>query len=93
MVANQKNEFIHTRVQNCWRVCIDYQRLNQATQKDHYPLSFIDQMLEQLAGKSHYCFLDDYSGYFQIHIALEDQEKTTLPSWDLCIQKDAFRFV
>jgi len=46
------------------------------TRKDHFPLSFIDQMLEHLAGKSHYCFLDDFSGYLQIHIAPEDQEKT-----------------
>ena len=77
VVANQKNELIPTRVQNSWRVCIDYRRLNQATRKDHYPLPFIDQMLERLAGKSHYCFLDGYTGYFQIHIASEDQEKTT----------------
>ena len=77
VVANQKNELIPTRVQNSWRVCIDYRRLNQATRKDHYPLPFIDQMLERLAGKSHYCFLDGYTGYFQIHIAPEDQEKTT----------------
>ena len=34
-------------------------------------------MLERLAGKSHHCFLDGYAGYFQIHIAPEDQEKTT----------------
>ena len=64
-------------MQNSWRVCIDYRRLNQETRKDHFPLPFIDQMLERLAGKSHYCFLDVFSGYFQIHIALEDQEKTT----------------
>ncbi|XP_061352702.1 uncharacterized protein LOC133297550 [Gastrolobium bilobum] len=77
VIANQNNELITTRAQNSWRVCIDYRRLNQATRKDHYPLPFIDQMLERLAGKSHYCFLDGYSGYFQIHIAPEDQEKTT----------------
>ena len=41
------------------------------------PLPFIDQMLERLAGHSHYCFLDGYSGYNQIPIAPEDQEKTT----------------
>ncbi|RDX80305.1 Retrovirus-related Pol polyprotein from transposon 17.6, partial [Mucuna pruriens] len=52
-------------------------RLNQATRKDHFPLPFIDQVLEKLAGKSHYCFLDGFSGYMQIHIALEDQHKTT----------------
>jgi len=44
---------------------------------DHFPLPFIDQMLERLAGHEYYCFLDDYSGYNQILIAPEDQEKTT----------------
>lgn len=51
--------------------------INSATRKDHFPLPFIDQMFEQLAGYSHYCFLDGYSGYNQICIAPEDQEKTT----------------
>ncbi|RDX98478.1 hypothetical protein CR513_18591, partial [Mucuna pruriens] len=62
---------------NSWRVCIDYKRLNQATSKDHFPLPFIDHVLKRLAGKSHYCFLDGFSGYMQIHIAPEDQHKTT----------------
>ncbi|RDX87030.1 hypothetical protein CR513_31555, partial [Mucuna pruriens] len=35
------------------------------------------RMLEKIAGKSHYCFLDGFSGYMQIHIAPEDQHKTT----------------
>ena len=47
------------------------------TRKDHFPLPFIDQMLERLAGRAFYCFLDGFSGYFQIAIAPEDQEKTT----------------
>ena len=64
-------------MQNSWRVRIDYRRLNQETKKDHFPLPFIDQMLEQLASKSNYCFLDGFSSYFQIHIAPEDKEKTT----------------
>lgn len=68
-----KKKLVPTRVQNSWRVCIDYRRLNQATRKDHLPLSFIDQMLERLFGKSHYYFLDAFSSYFQIHIAPEDQ--------------------
>ncbi|RDX64880.1 Retrovirus-related Pol polyprotein from transposon 17.6, partial [Mucuna pruriens] len=51
--------------------------LNLATHKDHFPLPFLDQVLERLAGKSHYCFLDGYSGYIQVHIAPEDQHKTT----------------
>ncbi|RDX74008.1 Retrovirus-related Pol polyprotein, partial [Mucuna pruriens] len=77
VMKNQQDELVPTRIQNSWRVCIDYRRLNQATRKDHFPLPFIDQMLEKLAGKSHYCFLDGFSGYMQIHIALEDQHKTT----------------
>ncbi|RDY13895.1 hypothetical protein CR513_01107, partial [Mucuna pruriens] len=51
--------------------------LNQTTCKNHFPLPFLDQILEKLAGKSHYCFLDGYSGYMQIHIAPKDQNKTT----------------
>ena len=58
-------------------MCIDYRKLNTATRKDHYPLPFIDQMLDKLARHSRYYFLDEYSGYNQIAIALEDQEKTT----------------
>jgi len=77
VVKNEKNEVIPTRIQNSWRVCTDYRRLNQATRKDHFPLPFMNQMLDRLACKSHYCFLDGFSGYFHICIALEDQHKTT----------------
>ncbi|GJR72706.1 reverse transcriptase domain-containing protein [Tanacetum coccineum] len=59
------------------RVCIDYRKLNEATRKDHFPLPFMDQMLERLAGNEYYCFLDGFSGYFQIPIDPNDQEKTT----------------
>ena len=58
-------------------MCIDYRKLNIATRKDHYSLPFIDRMLDRLAKHPHFCFLDGYSGYNQIAIALEDQEKTT----------------
>jgi hypothetical protein len=59
-------------------MCIDYRKLNSATRKDHFPLPFIGQILERVAGHEYYCFLDGYSGYYQIEIALEeDQEKTT----------------
>ncbi|KAI5351500.1 hypothetical protein L3X38_004391 [Prunus dulcis] len=77
VVKNEANELVPTRMTTGWRVCIDYRKLNTATSKDHFPLPFIDQMLERLAGHSHYCFLDGYSGYNQITIAPEDQEKTT----------------
>ena len=77
MIKNEKNELIPTRIVTGWRVCINYKKLNTATRKDHYPLPFIDKMLDKLARHSHYCFLDGYSGYNQISIATEDQEKTT----------------
>ncbi|XP_060177823.1 uncharacterized protein LOC132607758 [Lycium barbarum] len=77
VVPNAKNELIPTRTVTGWRVCMDYRKLNTTTSKDHFPMPFIDQMLDRLAGRSYYCFLDGYSGYNQINIALEDQEKTT----------------
>ncbi|GJU89026.1 hypothetical protein Tco_1301449 [Tanacetum coccineum] len=76
VVLNDNNELIPSRTVTGWRVCIDYRKLNDATQKDHFPL-FIDQMLERLCGNEYYCFLDGFSGFFQIPIAPEDQEKTT----------------
>ncbi|RDX74718.1 Retrovirus-related Pol polyprotein from transposon 17.6, partial [Mucuna pruriens] len=77
VMKNQQDGLVPTRIQNSWGVYIDYRRLNLATRKDHFPLPFIDQMLEKLARKSHYCFLDEFSGYMQIHIAPEDHHKTT----------------
>ena len=77
VIRNEKNELIPTRTVTGWRVCIDYRKLNTATRNDHFPFPFIDQMLDRLAGHPHFCFLDGYSGYNQIAIALEDQEKTT----------------
>jgi hypothetical protein len=77
VVTNEENELIPTRLVTGWRVCIDYRKLNDATRKDHFPLPFMDQMLERLAGNEYYCFLDGFSGYFQIPIDPQDQEKTT----------------
>ncbi|KAJ9547297.1 hypothetical protein OSB04_019840 [Centaurea solstitialis] len=77
VVTNDNNELVPTRTVTGWRVCIYYRKLNDATRKDHFPLPFIDQMLERLAGNEYYCFLDGFSGYFQIPIDPEDQEKTT----------------
>ncbi|RVW18421.1 Retrovirus-related Pol polyprotein from transposon 297 [Vitis vinifera] len=77
VVQNEKGEEITTRLTSGWRVCIDYRRLNAVTRKDHFPLPFIDQVLERVSGHPFYCFLDGYSGYFQIEIDVEDQEKTT----------------
>ena len=77
VVKNDDDELIPTRIQIGWRVCIDYRKLNVETRKDHFPLPFIDQMLERLAGHEYYCFLDGYSGYNQIPIAPEDKKKIT----------------
>ncbi|GJY99613.1 reverse transcriptase domain-containing protein [Tanacetum coccineum] len=77
VVKNDENELISTRLVTGWRVCIDYRKLNEATRKDHFPLPFMEQMLERLAGNEYYCFLDSFSGYFQIPIYPHDQEKTT----------------
>ena len=77
VVTNEAGELLPTRTVTGWRMCIDYRKLNEATRKDHFPLPFLDQILERVAGHPFYCFLDGYSGYYQIEIALEDQEKTT----------------
>nr|GEU67537.1 DNA-directed DNA polymerase [Tanacetum cinerariifolium] len=76
-VENEDNELILTRLVTGWRVCIDYRKLNEATRKDHFPLPFMDQMPEILAGNQYYYFLDGFSGYFQIPIDPKDQGKTT----------------
>ena len=77
MVQNEKGEEVATRLTSGWRLYIDYRKLNAVTRKDHFPLQFIDQVLERVSGHPFYCFLDGYSGYFQIEIDVEDQEKTT----------------
>nr|GFB89287.1 reverse transcriptase domain-containing protein [Tanacetum cinerariifolium] len=76
VIKNDENELVPTRLVTGWRVCIDYRKLNEATRKDHFPLPFMDQMLERLTGNEYYCFLDGFSGYFQIPIDPKDQEKT-----------------
>ena len=75
-MKNDNNGLIPIRTVTGWRVCIDYRKLNDATRNDHFPLPFIDQMVERLSDHDYYCFLDGYSGYNQIPIAPEDQENT-----------------
>ncbi|GJS61848.1 reverse transcriptase domain-containing protein [Tanacetum coccineum] len=77
VVENEDNELIPTRLVTGWHICIDYCKLNDATRKDHFPLPFMDQMLERLVGNEYYRFLDGFSRDFQIPIDLQDQEKTT----------------
>ena len=60
MITNEKNELILTRTITGWRMCIDYRKLNSMTRKDHFPLPFMDQILEKVAGHEFYCFLDAF---------------------------------
>ncbi|KAL6324708.1 hypothetical protein AAG906_015291 [Vitis piasezkii] len=62
VVQNEKGEEVATHLTSGWRVCIDYRKLNAVTRKDHFPLPFIDQVLERVSGHSFYCLLDGYSG-------------------------------
>ena len=50
MVQNDKGKEVSTRLTSGWRVCIDYRKLNVVTRKDHFPLPFIDQVLERVSG-------------------------------------------
>jgi hypothetical protein len=77
VIRNEKNELIPLRTVTGWWMCIDYRKLNKATRKDHFPLPFIDEMLQRLANHSFFCYLDGYSGYHQILIHPDDQSKTT----------------
>jgi len=77
VITNEKNKLIPTRTITGWHMCIDYRKLNSMTIKGHFSLPFMDQILERVPGHEFYCFLYGYSGYNEIKIALEDQEKTT----------------
>ena len=76
IVKNESNDLIPTRTITGWCMCIDYRKLNKATRKYHFPLPFIDQVLEKLANVSYFCYLDGLSGFYQIFIQPEDQAKT-----------------
>ena len=58
------------------RMCIDYTSLNKSCPKDWFPLPQIDQIIDSTAGCERLCFLDAYSGYNQILMKKEDEEKT-----------------
>ncbi|GJR59926.1 reverse transcriptase domain-containing protein [Tanacetum coccineum] len=77
VVTNEENELVPTRLVTGWRVCIDYQKLNEATCNRTIFRYIHGPCLERLAGTSLYSFFDGFSGYFQIPIEPKDQEKTT----------------
>ena len=59
------------------RMCVDYRDLNRASPKDNFPLPHIDTLVDNTAKHSLFSFMDGFSGYNQIKMALEDMEKTT----------------
>jgi hypothetical protein len=64
------------------RICVDFKKFNKATKKDPYPLPFFDEVLNTVIRYEPYSFLDGYSSYHQISIALEDRYKTTfITNW------------
>ncbi len=76
--------------QEKWKmwIYIDFKKLNLATKKDPSPLPFIDEVLNTIAGYDAYSFLDGYSRYHQISIALEDRYKTSFViNWGAFIGK------
>ena len=77
VVPNEWNELVLMQPVIGWRVCMDYRKLNYRNEKDYFPMPFMDQILERLARKGWYCFLDCSSVNNQISIAIDDQEKTT----------------
>ena len=63
VIKNKNNELIPTRIVSGWRMCIDYRKLNKVIRNDHFPLPFIDKMLDRLVGHEFICFLDGYSSH------------------------------
>ena len=75
MIWTESNALLPSRTVTGWRICIDYQKLNKATRKDHFPLPFLDQMLDRLARHKYYYFLDGHSSYNQITISWRTKRK------------------
>ena len=59
-----------------WRMCVDFMNLNKACPKDSFPLPRIDQLVDSTARHKLLTFMDTFSGYNQIKMTKEDQEKT-----------------
>ncbi len=60
-----------------WRMCVDFTDLNKACLKDSFPLPRIDQLVDLTAGHKLLTFMDAFSGYNQIMMDENDQEKTS----------------
>ncbi|GJU23462.1 reverse transcriptase domain-containing protein [Tanacetum coccineum] len=88
VVTNEENKLVPTRLVTGWRVCIDYRKLNEATCKDHFPLPFMDQMLERLAGNEIRSFLG-HAGFYEI---IKDFSKISRPMTHLLEKNTPFIF-
>nr|XP_016467975.1 PREDICTED: RNA-directed DNA polymerase homolog [Nicotiana tabacum] len=60
-----------------WRMCVDFTDLNMACPKDSFPLPHIDQLIDAMTWHELLSFMDAYSGYNQILMEEEDEEKAT----------------
>ena len=58
-------------------MCVDYRNLNRASPKDNFPLPHIDTLVDNTVKNSRFSFMNGFSRYNQIRMALEDREKTT----------------
>ena len=58
-------------------MCVDFTDLNKVCPKDSFPLPRINQLVDSIAGHKLLMFMDAFSGYNQIRMAEEDQEKTS----------------
>ncbi|GKV51647.1 hypothetical protein SLEP1_g58282 [Rubroshorea leprosula] len=76
------NPVLVKKANSKWRMCIDYTNLNQACPKDCYPMPSIDKLVEAASGNERLSLLDAYSGYHQVPMALEDEEKTSFYAGD-----------
>ena len=70
------NNVLVKKANGKWRMCVDFTDLNKACPKDSFPLPRIDQLVDSTAGHKLLTFIDTFSGYNQINMDEEDQEKT-----------------
>nr|GEW99760.1 reverse transcriptase domain-containing protein [Tanacetum cinerariifolium] len=89
VVTNDENELVPTRLVIGWRVCIDYQKLNEVTRKDHFPLPFMDQMLERFAGNEYFLMVSQVTFKYQ-SIQKTRKRHIHLLVWKFCIQHMPF---